>query len=144
MNFCRASFLLACIFFLSLATAEDQKPPKLPQWHGQRDGGVELSTKVLKTQPSWAAFWKGQGKPMPQELDEALELAVFISIGERPTGGFKPQIVSASEIDGKYVIVYSEGKPSPDSFVTQALTYPWVIAIVPKSVLKMETRLQAP
>jgi hypothetical protein len=71
-------------------------------------------------------------------------LAVFISIGERPTGGFKPQIVSASEIDGKYVIVYSEGKPSPDSFVTQALTYPWVIAIVPKSELKVEARLQVP
>jgi hypothetical protein len=144
MNFFRASFLLACIFFVSLATAEDQKPPKLPQWHGQRDGDAELSTKVLKTQASWAAFWKGQGKPVPQELDEAHEMAVFIAIGERPTGGFKPAVVSTKVSEDKFVVVYSEGKPSPDSFVTQALTYPWVIAIVPKSVLKMETRLQAP
>ena len=144
MNFFRASFFLACIFFVSLATAEDQKPPKLPQWHGQRDGGVELSTKVLKTQASWAAFWKGQGKPMPQELDEAHEMAVFISIGERPTGGFKPAVVSTKVSEYKYVVYYSEGKPSPDSIVTQALTYPWVIAIVPKSELKVEARLQVP
>ncbi len=144
MNFFRASFLLACIFFVSLATAEDQKPPKMPQWHGQREGDAELSTKVFKTQASWAAVWKGQGKPMPQELNEAHEMAVFIAIGERPTGGFKPQIVSAKESEGKYVVVYAEGKPSPDSIVTQALTYPWVIAIVPKSELKLETRLQDP
>ncbi|MBK8093925.1 MAG: protease complex subunit PrcB family protein [Verrucomicrobiaceae bacterium] len=140
----RFSFLLACTFLCGLAAAAEPKTPDLPQWRGQQDGGGDFSTRVFSTQADWAGFWLRSGKPAPQALDEKREMAVLITLGERPTGGFKPRILSATESDGKYLVVYSEGKPGPDTFVTQALTYPWVIAIVPKSSLKVETRLQAP
>jgi hypothetical protein len=144
MNFYRIFLFVVSIFFSCLAIAVEQKAPELPQWRGQQEGGAELSSRMIRTQAEWSAFWKSTGRAAPQALDETREAAVLITLGERPTGGFKPQVISATENGGKYVIVYSEGKPSPDSFVTQALTYPWVIAIVPKSELKIEARLQAP
>ena len=69
-------------------------------------------------------------------------MAVFISIGERPTGGYQPRVVSATLGDSQFVVVYTDGEPSRDTFVTQALTYPWVVAIVPKTPLTMVTQRQ--
>lgn len=38
------------------------------------------------------------------------------------------------------MIVYADGAPSPGSFVTQVITHPWVITIVSKSALPVETK----
>ncbi len=40
------------------------------------------------------------------------------------------------------MIAYADGVPSPASFVTQVITHPWVITIVPKSALKVEFKKQ--
>ncbi|MFO1485166.1 MAG: protease complex subunit PrcB family protein [Verrucomicrobiaceae bacterium] len=112
----------------------------IPQWRGQYEGSPNLSTQLIKTKDQWAASWGSVGRAMPQGLDETKEMAVYIAVGERRTGGFKPQVISASESDGKFVIVYTDGAPSPDSFVTQVITHPWVIAIVPKSSLPVEMK----
>ena len=111
-----------------------------PQWHGQYEGGAEFATQALKTQDVWTRFWGHIGRPAPQALDETREMAIYIAVGERPTGGFVPKVISATEQDGKLVIVYADGAPSPESFVTQVITHPWVIAIVPKSTLKVEMK----
>lgn len=115
---------------------------ELPQWRGQNEGDSEFSTRTIKTQESWSRFWNKLNRPLPQALDEARAMAVFIAIGERPTGGFKPRVVSATVRDEKLVVVYTDGKPSPDTFVTQVITHPWVIAIVPKTSLPVVTQEQ--
>src|SRR5438128_2163078 len=65
---------------------------QLPQWRGQYEGDSEFSTQIIKTQESWSRFWSRLSRPMPQALDESREMAVFIAVGERPTGGFKPRV----------------------------------------------------
>jgi hypothetical protein len=115
---------------------------ELPQWRGQDEGDSEFSVQIIKTQESWSRFWSRLNRPMPQALDESREMAVFIAVGERPTGGFKPRVVSATVRDGQFVVVYTDGKPSPETFVTQALTHPWVVAIVPKTSLPVVTQEQ--
>ncbi len=113
---------------------------EFPQWRGQYEGEAQFSTQLIKSQDRWSSFWERMRRPAPQALDEAHEMAIFIAVGERLTGGFKPQVVSAAERDGKLVIVYTDGPPSPETFVTQVLTHPWVIAIVPKSALQVEAK----
>ncbi len=113
-----------------------------PQWRGQYEGDVEFSTLLIRTQVAWTRFWDRVGRPAPRALDETREMAIYIAVGERPTGGFKPGALSATERDGKYVILYTDGAPSRDTFVTQVITHPWVIAIVPKSVLPVEIKKQ--
>jgi hypothetical protein len=120
----------------SFATAAAE----FPQWHGQYEGDAAFSTQMIKTQVGWSGFWERMRRPAPQALDETREMAVYIAVGERRTGGFVPKVISATEQDGKLVIVYTDGAPSPESFVTQVITHPWVIAIVPKSALPVETK----
>lgn len=115
-------------------------PAEFPQWHGQYEGDGEFSTQVIQTQVGWSGFWARMNRPAPQVLEEAREMAIYVAVGERPTGGFVPKVISATEQDGKLVIVYADGAPSPESFVTQVITHPWVIAIVPKSTLKVEMK----
>ncbi|HRH96854.1 MAG TPA: protease complex subunit PrcB family protein [Prosthecobacter sp.] len=117
-------------------------PVEFPQWHGQYEGDASFSTQVIKTQVGWSDFWERMRLPAPQALDETKAMAVYIAVGERRTGGFVPEVISATEQDGKLVIVYTDGAPSPESFVTQVITHPWVIAIVPKSALKVEFKKQ--
>lgn len=116
--------------------------PDLPQWRGPNGGGPELSTRTVTTQQAWLRLWEQLGRPAPRALDEARDMAVFIAVGERPTGGYKPRIVSATAGDGKLLVVYTDGKPAPEDFVTQALTYPWVVAVVPKSSLPVVFQAQ--
>ncbi|MDP1588914.1 MAG: protease complex subunit PrcB family protein [Prosthecobacter sp.] len=117
-------------------------PVEFPQWHGQYEGDAEFSTQIIKTQVGWADFWERMRLPAPQALDETKAMAVYIAVGERRTGGFVPKVISATEQGGKLVIVYTDGAPSPESFVTQVITHPWFIAIVPKSTLPVETKKQ--
>lgn len=52
---------------------------------------------------------------------------VFISLGQKPTGGYDIKIESVEDVEGKISIIYSEIKPGEDDVVTQALTYPWKV-----------------
>jgi|GEM_PF-2564223 len=109
--------------------------PALPQWRGQYEGGTEFFAQIITTQERWSRIWSMVNRAEPQKLDAEREMAVFIEIGKRPTGGYKAAVISANVVDGKLVVEYTDGKPSPDAYVTQAVTQPWVIAIVPKSSL---------
>jgi hypothetical protein len=109
----------------------------LPQWSGA-DGGEAADSAVstvVRTREDWAQLWRKLDRPMPRALEESREMGILISIGERPTGGFSPRVVSATIRRDQLVIIYNEGKPSRDAMVIQALTKPWVVAIVPKTSL---------
>ncbi|HTX66057.1 MAG TPA: protease complex subunit PrcB family protein [Opitutaceae bacterium] len=130
----RLLLLAAAVFGAALiAAAADSTPPALPQWHGQYGGSPTLTTEVLRTTEQWGAFWKQVDKDAPRPLDPLKEMAVVIFIGQKPTGGFVPSVLSAGVEKESFVVVYDEGAPGPDKFVTQALTTPWVVAIVPLS-----------
>jgi len=115
--------------------APEVKP--LPQWHGQYEGDAAFASKIIRTKQAWTGFWNSLNKPVPQILDEAKEMAVFIAIGERPTGGYKPAVISAKVIDNKMIVEYTDGKPSPDMFVTQVISHPWMVAIIPATQLPL-------
>jgi hypothetical protein len=108
---------------------------QIQQWRGQYGGAAKNHTDVFTTQKAWVEFWKPLGQKPPGAIDEKTEMAVFISVGERATGGFKPYIVSAVEQNGKMVVSYSSGQPILTDIVMQEVTHPWVAAVIPKSAL---------
>jgi hypothetical protein len=107
----------------------------LVQWSGAYSDVKAPATRTLKTEAEWDAFWKQAQREKPRPLDLAREMAVAIFLGERRTGGYTVEIASAGARDGKWVVHYRELAPPPGGMVTQALTQPWAVAIVPRSDL---------
>ncbi len=121
----------------SVAVAQQVAPAPaahdIPQWHGQYRGTPELTTQVLRSARSWSDFWRQVGEKPPQNLNEEMEMAVEVCAGERPTGGYVVRILTASVEHDSLVIVYAVQAPAPSSFVTQVVTAPWAVGIVPRS-----------
>lgn len=141
------------IFVLSLAAfpaCRSQPPPaeaknpharaEVSQWSGQHSGRDAAATEVLRSTDEWNAFWSKIEQPRPRPLDAAREMAVVIFLGGKRTGGFSAEFIGTRVQDGKYVVEYRETAPEPGTMVTQELTTPWTLAVVPKSDLPVEFR----
>jgi hypothetical protein len=111
-----------------------QTPVQIQQWRGGY-GDPKKHTEVVTTAGDWLKLWTRLNMQAPQALDEKRQMGVCIYIGQQPSSGFKPYIVSALERDGKMVVSYSTGHPMPGEEVTPAITQPWVAALIPKSAL---------
>lgn len=63
------------------------------------------------------------------------EYLVFVTLGEKPTGGYSASLVSAStDADtGNLMLTMDMRSPAPGAMVTQALTSPCVVVAVPAS-----------
>lgn len=117
-----------------------QRRAELIQWRGQYEGDPDFSSRTVRSREGWSRLWRQLGRPAPQAFDERREMAVFITLGTRATGGFRPQVLSAQERDGQLVVVYTDGEPPRDAYVTQALTQPWVVALLPVSALPVRVQ----
>jgi hypothetical protein len=105
----------------------------ITQWSGQHGGRETPGTEVVRTVAQWDAFWRNVREERPRKLDVAREMAVAIHLGRKRTGGFTAEIVRVHTQDGKRVIEYHEAAPQPGMMVTQELTTPWALGIIPRS-----------
>lgn len=137
--------LLIASFAAQAAEPEQTKPGRshaiLGQWHGSSHSGGEFSVAKIYTADRWRQFWLEQlGQEQPVDFDESLHQAVYIELGVRPTGGYAVEVVRVYEEDKNLVLEYSERKPAPEQYVTQALTSPWVMVLLPRTDLRVITR----
>ena len=101
----------------------------------------DMNVEQLASQAS------GQGRKRPQVLlassASALSQAVGVGVsdagegtylvafwGEKPTGGYSVEITSVRSDGDRVGVQLSLKDPPPDAMVTQALTYPYVTAVV--------------
>lgn len=117
----------------SVPTAAPASATAVVQWSGAYGGANTASHRLLNDAAAWNAFWREVGRDAPRPLDAARERAVAIFIGERRTGGYAVEILSTAARDGNLVVTYRENTPPPGVMVTQALTAPWVVTVLPKS-----------
>lgn len=110
-------------------------PARPEQWAGSNAEVTTPTTRAIDSAAAWDAAWKQAQRPKPRELNVAREQAVAVFIGERRTGGYSAEVTSAGEKNGRFVIEYRENTPPRDAMVTQALTAPWAIAVIPKTKL---------
>lgn len=119
-------------------------PAELEQWSGLRSGVTVTSHRVLRDAAAWNAFWQAVGMPAPRPFHPDREQAVAVFLGERRTGGYTVRVESAGSQAGRLVVTYRESRPPRGTFVTQALTSPWALVVVPRTELPVEIQSAPP
>lgn len=104
----------------------------LQQWRVNLSdqASTEPSAWRLFDERQWQEFWARNYHQEPPPLPDLSRCSVLVvSGGERPTGGYRLEVVRAVKEPGKWVIEFVVHKPAPGSFVTQALTCPAAVAV---------------
>lgn len=65
-------------------------------------------------------------------------LYLLVTYGEKPTGGYAVEITDITEEEGKLVVTAHFTEPGEDEMVTQALTYPYDLAMLDDPGLPVE------
>jgi hypothetical protein len=75
-----------------------------------------------------AALAAATGLPVP-DRGPGLYLGAFW--GEQPSGGYALRFLAATADDGQLALRLTLHRPGPDAMVTQALTSPYALALLP-------------
>jgi len=101
-------------------------------------GGVDKPLQVVVTnQTQWAELWDKHSarklpKPPPPEIDFKKESIIFVSMGQKNTGGYTIEISDIRRSGGKTEILVNTKEPKEGGLTIQALTAPFHIVAVPK------------
>jgi hypothetical protein len=94
----------------------------------------EARTAAATSPEQFAALWRDHagGRPQPA-VNWAQEMVVGIFLGTRNTGGYSVEIVSVERTPEAVTINYRERRPSADSLTAQVLTFPFMLAAIPRT-----------
>jgi PrcB C-terminal len=120
--------------------APAQSAPSIRQWHGAWGGGNGFYACAIRNARAWKVLWERMRRSPPCQFDPASTMGVFIALGTRPTGGYRVDVVSASAVNGRLVVRYRELGPSRTTYVIEAITHPWAMALLPRSNLPVDFR----
>lgn len=102
---------------------------------GFRSGIRESLQTVARSQSEWEGLWRKHvsnqtNPPPPPSIDFTKEIVAAVFLGEKPTGGYEIQIVSADRSDGSLTLSFNEKHPPPGGMTIQAFTQPFHIVRV--------------
>ena len=94
----------------------------------------EARTTVASSQAQFAALWREhtRSQPLPA-VDFSRETVIAIFLGTRNTAGYSVDIVGVSRGTSAVTVGYRERTPAADSVTAQVLTFPFVIAAIPRA-----------
>ena len=110
---------------------------------GTDSGYQNASQMAIDNSERWIALWQQHtsntepSPPLPQ-VDFTRYSVVAVFAGEKPTGGYSIEILSAETIGSQtqnqpsLVITVKYRQPKAGEFVTEALTYPYHMIRIPK------------
>ncbi|MGE0152908.1 MAG: protease complex subunit PrcB family protein [Reyranellaceae bacterium] len=140
---------LAVLFAVSLLAAtlfapEEAHSVPTRQWRGLQDGGSLEQVLVVRSHEHWQALWHGLGRTPPAVFDPRRQVAVYVSLGAKPSAGYGARLVSATEHDERLFIVWEAVEPAPGQVAAQMLTQPWLMVVVNRGNLSpvIEQRLR--
>jgi hypothetical protein len=73
-----------------------------------------------------------------QTMEHEGVLYLLVTYGEKPTGGFEVEITGIDEEEDRLVVTAHFTEPGEDDIVTQALTYPYDLAMLDDPGLPVE------
>ena len=88
---------------------------------------------VARTELALNRLWAELSRLPPDTFDSDNQIAIAVFLGLRRTGGFAVNIGTIEDGPVFYTVNVTEKIPAPEALVTQALTTPYVIRIVPHS-----------
>jgi hypothetical protein len=100
--------------------------------------GIQEPKQIVVTNATqWAELWqkhsvKREPKPQPPEIDFSKQTVLFVSLGEKHTGGYGVEIADVKKENGKTEVTVKTKSPKPGGFQIQAITAPFVIVAIPK------------
>jgi hypothetical protein len=112
--------------------------------------GVEDTTReVLRTRAEWEALWAkmeprtsrihGQTEPNPPpEIDFDHQIVVVAAMGTKPTGCCSIEISSVTETAESILVAVLETTAGHNCFVTQTVTHPIALALIPQTMKRIE------
>jgi ankyrin repeat protein len=103
-------------------------PPAIRQWNIANSGVAKPEIVLCQNDEAWGGIWQRISHAVPSHL-LTNQLGIAIFLGQRPTGGYSASVMSAQVVAGSYVVRYKE--ESPHGFVTEAITTPCLLVIVP-------------
>ncbi len=97
---------------------------------------VELPDQL----PAEVELWIEQSRErfMAQTLEHEGILYLLVTYGEKPTGGYAVEITEITEAEDKILVTVHFTEPGEDEMVTQALTYPYDLAMIDDPGLPVE------
>jgi len=107
-------------------------------WRGQFGGGGERHVESLADAAAWEGAWRRVDQALPEAFDATRHLGLFASLGEKRSGGFRVEVVSALREPSLVRVALRDVSPAPDAIVTQALAEPWAILLLETSGLPIE------
>ena len=113
---------------------------------GVRSGIRESLQTAARSQSDWEGLWRKHvsnqtNPPPPPAVDFTKEIVAAVFLGERPTGGYEIDIVSAEQSDGVLTVSFEEKEPRPGGIQTQAFTQPFhIVRVANKDIQKVVFR----
>lgn len=107
---------------------------------GAQSGIKQRLLVTVKDKEGWADLWAQHTSrvvpvPMLPEVDFSREMVVAAFMGEKRTGGYDIEIISATRTAEAVSILFTERAPAPDRFVIQVLTHPYHVVRVARTDL---------
>lgn len=87
---------------------------------------------VVRTDSEWARLWQEHaGERQRPAVNFATDMVLGVFMGNRPTAGYRVEILSATPRDGTLVVRYQELTPGRDAMTAQILTAAYQLVAVP-------------
>ncbi len=104
-------------------------------WRGDFSGGNE-GARAITDFASWKQLWASllPQAPLPA-IDFSRQEVVAIFSGQRPSGGYSLEILSAAPEASALIIRYRERLPPPGIPPPEGATTPYILRVVPKNDL---------
>src|SRR5688572_21525078 len=140
---------LAVLFAVSLLAAtvfapQEARSVPAKEWRGLQEGTASDQVLVVRSPEHWDSIWRTLGRAAPAPFDPRRQVAVYVSLGARPSAGYSARLVSATEHDDRLFIVWEEVAPARTQAAAQVITQPWMVVVVNRGNLApvIEQRLR--
>jgi hypothetical protein len=104
---------------------------------GSQHPAQEPQRAVIRDDRGWVEYWTKQQEWSKEpartgEPDFSKEIAVVLSTGKKPTGGFRVEVARVLRRGDDLRVEVRVAPPKPDAIVTQAITHAYVVIGVPR------------
>lgn len=120
------------------ATLEQTQPVEIrSQMTGSGDGPEEMTVRLIKNQKQLKQLDFQPAKDVNLQQNDL----VLVALGEQNTGGYWVRIDGIQRVGRTLYVEATINKPGEGQATTQALTYPYTVAVIPNTQARGTPRL---